>query len=269
MEKHIVPFLKWAGGKRWLASNWRELFPSVPGRYIEPFAGSAAVFFSLQPKAAILSDANVRLIEAYKVVRDDVASFERHLKFFARHHSKELYYATRQKKFRSCSKRAAQFVYLNRVCFNGIYRENLKGEFNVPLGSKTAVILDTDDFPGVSGRLQNVKLVESDFEPIVDMACDGDFLYVDPPYTTKHNFNGFVKYNQKIFSWDDQERLAEAVKRAHLRGASVIVSNADHPDVRKIYSDVFSLRSVTRSNVIASKSQYRGEITEMVAGNVF
>jgi DNA adenine methylase len=108
----IVPFLKWAGGKRWLVSNWRELFPKISGRHIEPFAGSAAVFFALQPEKAILSDMNIRLIESYVAIRDDVALFKKHFRQFARNHSKEFYYEIRSQRFRSTAKRAAQFVYL-------------------------------------------------------------------------------------------------------------------------------------------------------------
>jgi DNA adenine methylase len=265
----VVPFLKWAGGKRWLASSFRHLFPQIPGRHIEPFAGSAAMFFALQPEKAIIADMNGKLIETYVAIRDEVDEFQRYFESFARHHSKELYYQTRKQRFRSPAKRAAQFVYLNRVCFNGIYRENLKGEFNVPLGSKTSAILDSDNFEAVSALLQCAEFLTSDFENVVNRAEEGDLLYVDPPYTTKHNFNGFVKYNQNIFSWEDQERLALAIKRAHHRGANIIVSNADHADVRALYADLFSVRSVTRMNIIASKSQYRRETTEMVATNAF
>lgn len=268
MAEILVPFLKWAGGKRWLANSCRNLFPEITGRHIEPFAGSAAMFFALQTDSAIIADINDKLIETYIVIRDDVDKFIRHFRWFARNHSEEFYYKTRQQQFRSATKRAAQFVYLNRVCFNGIYRENLKGEFNVPLGSKTSVTLGTDDFRAVSALLQRAELLTSDFEYVVDMAGEGDLLYVDPPYTTKHNYNGFVKYNQNIFSWEDQARLASSVKRAHHRGAQIIVSNADHTDVRALYADQFSIRSIERINVIASKSRYRGTTTEMVATNV-
>lgn len=263
----VEPFLKWAGGKRWLVNNQRGIFRSTNGRHIEPFLGSAAVFFALRPKKAILADLNPRLIETYKCIRDDYLSFENHFHWFAKNHSKDFYYEVRQKTYKSISKRAAHFLYLNRVCFNGIYRENLKGVFNVPLGSKTSALLDTDDFSKVSNLLQSAEILASDFESVIDMAHEGDFLYVDPPYTTKHNMNGFVKYNQKIFSWDDQKRLALAVKRANQRGVMIIVSNADHEEVRNLYVDTFTLRSVSRANVIASKSKYRGTITELIVSN--
>ena len=268
VPNQVVPFLKWAGGKRWLVKNFNNLFPKIEGRHIEPFAGSAAVFFALQPERAILSDLNGKLIETYVAIKERRFEFERHFRKIASLHSKDFYYETRSARFRSLEKRAAQFLYLNRVCFNGIYRENLRSEFNVPIGSKTKAILETDDFRGISARLKNVELLHQDFEATIDGAVNGDFVYIDPPYTTKHNMNGFVKYNQNIFSWDDKVRLAASVKRAVSRGAVVMVSNADHADVRALYSDFLSIHSVSRATVIASNSAHRGTTTEMVATNV-
>ncbi len=263
----IEPMLKWAGGKRWLVASKRSAFPKVDGAHIEPFVGSGAAFFALEPRRAILSDLNHRLMETYLVVKEDVGLFERYFRGFAAQHSPEFYYELRKKKFRSAVKRAAQFVYLNRVCFNGIYRENLKGEFNVPIGSKTSALLETDNFPAVSELLSGAQLMTGDFEAAVDLAGRNDFLYIDPPYTTKHNLNGFIKYNQKIFSWDDQVRLAEALLRASGRGVKILVSNADHVDVRSLYEDAFYLSSVPRNNVIAAQSSFRGRTSELLAAN--
>jgi DNA adenine methylase len=264
----IVPFLKWAGGKRWFASSHAHLFNTSYDRLIEPFCGSAAIFFHLQPPSAILSDANDRLIEVYRVIRDSPVEFSSALEVFAKNHSPDYYYETRAEKFDSCIERAAQFLYLNRVCFNGIYRENLKGKFNVPLGTKQNVILATDDFHSISMLLQGVELRTCDFETVVDDAGEGDLVFIDPPYTVKHNNNGFVKYNQKIFSWDDQVRLAEAATRASLRGAKIVVTNADHEEVRSLYNKNFKVLSVDRKTVIASRAASRGVTSEMVAINV-
>lgn len=263
----VEPLLKWAGGKRWLASSQSHLFPSVEGRHIEPFLGSGAVFFSTMPERALLTDLNSKLIDFYQIVRDDHELFMRYFAEFASSHTREQYYEVRKQKFRSRAKQAAQFLYLNRVCFNGIYRENLRGEFNVPIGSKTSAKLATDNFPAASKLLSRAVLRSCDFEETIDTAEVGDFLYVDPPYTTKHNLNGFVKYNQKIFSWNDQERLASAVIRAMERGVKVLVSNADHADVRELYSGKLELYSVARNNVIAASSSNRGQITELIACN--
>ena len=263
-----VPFLKWAGGKRWLVSKRPDLFPLSPKHLIEPFCGSSAVFFSICPETATLSDSNGRLIECYSIIRNNVDEFTNVFDKFCLSHSQDFYYTIRSRGFETPVERAAQFVYLNRVCFNGIYRENLAGKFNVPIGTKPKANLKTDDFTAVSGLLQSAKLLHCDFEHCIDKAQLGDFLYVDPPYVTKHNFNGFAKYNQRIFSWSDQERLANALVRAHDRGVSIVVSNANHEEVRVLYSKKFKILSIDRFTIIASKSKYRGKTTEMVATNV-
>lgn len=267
-EPIILPFLKWAGGKRWLAKNERRFFPTKFNRYIEPFVGSAAVFFSLAPKKAVLSDLNGRLINTYEEVRDRPDLVLRYLRGFAAKHSTTEYYRQRSISPRSKSKAAAQFIYLNRVCFNGIYRVNLKGEFNVPIGTKTSVLLDTDDFFATSQALAGTILRSGDFEKTVDDAKRDDFLYIDPPYTTKHNLNGFVKYNEHIFRWDDQIRLAAAVRRAHQRGVKIVVSNAFHASVKRLYAEFLDLHEVQRPNVIASQSNKRGITSELIATNV-
>ena len=268
-DTKIAPFLKWAGGKRWLVAQHPELFPTTPQHLIEPFCGSSAVYFSLNPTTATLSDANTRLIECYLTIRDNVENFLHHFHAYASLHCRQFYYALRQQTLPTPEERAAQFLYLNRVCFNGIYRENLSGVFNVPMGTKPSAILQTDDFCSISATLQSAEILHCDFEKSIDASQSGEFLYVDPPYVTKHNFNGFAKYNQRIFSWADQERLAKAVMRAHLRGVSIVVSNADHPDVHALYSHYFRIISLGRSTVIASKSKHRGRTTEMAATNVF
>ena len=263
-----VPFLKWAGGKRWLVTNHPDLFPFSPDHLIEPFCGSSAVFFAISPKTATLSDSNSRLIECYQIIQNDADRFERYFKHFCRSHSRDFYYDIRLAELYDPAERAAQFVYLNRVCFNGIYRENLLGQFNVPMGTKPRASLTTDNFSAVSDVLKSATLLHCDFEVSINRAQFGDFLYVDPPYVTKHNFNGFAKYNQRIFSWSDQERLARAVVRAHRRGASIVVSNANHEDLRGLYAPHFTLLSLNRTTVIASKPSHRGKTTEMVATNV-
>ena len=201
-------------------------------------------------------------------IRDDVSAFVEFFDEFSRAHSREFYYRVREEAYREPPKRAAQFLYLNRLCFNGIYRENLSGQFNVPMGTKPRSSLKTDDFPAVSRALQAVTLAHCDFQKTIDDAQSGDLLYVDPPYVTKRKPNGFAKYNRHIFSWSDQERLARAVTNAHDRGVMVVVSNADDPDIRALYCRSFRILSLNRATVIASRSNYRGRMTEMVATNV-
>lgn len=260
----VIPFLKWAGGKRWLVDKHSSLISPDHTRFIEPFLGSGAVFFKLQPESAILCDKNESLIETYDAIKNSWERVESLLRSHHRKHSKEYYYAVRVKKLKSAESRAAQFIYLNRTCWNGLYRVNLNGQFNVPIGTKTNVILDTDNFENVAKLLQKCELIPGDFEIALSRATSGDFVFVDPPYTVKHNHNGFVKYNEHIFSWEDQIRLRDAVSAAVARGAKVLVTNAYHDSIREIYEGVGELIELSRSSVIAGKSEARGRYEEMV-----
>lgn len=261
----VTPFLKWAGGKRWLVACRPELFPKKFNNYYEPFVGSGAVFFYLSPKKSIISDANKELIDTYKVLRDDWPSVLRELNRHHKNHSEDYYYEVRSSMQCLPYKSAARFIYLNRTCWNGLYRVNLKGEFNVPIGTKTNVVLDTDNFEAVSRVLKRTLIKNEDFEAIIDKSKNNDLLFVDPPYTVKHKFNGFVKYNEKLFSWDDQVRLSDAIKRAASRGVKVILTNADHESVIDLYDcSFFNVSRISRQSVIASEGSRRGECTELI-----
>lgn len=267
VESNVVtPFLKWAGGKRWFVSGHGWIFPLQFGRYIEPFLGSGAVFFHLQPKHAILADINDELIETYSVIRDNWEKLRRKLAVHSSNHNDAYYYRVRSNKPSREIDRAARMIYLNRTCWNGLYRVNLKGEFNVPRGTKNKVLLDTDDFEGISKLLRSVKLKVSDFEQTINAAAQNDFVFADPPYTVKHNNNGFLKYNDTIFSWEDQIRLRDAVFRAHRRGALVAVTNANHPSIRNLYRE-FSLTTLSRVSVLAGDSEARGATEELLITN--
>lgn len=264
MTAQLKPFLKWAGGKRWLTSRHSHLLPSNYNAYHEPFLGSGAVFFHMRPKRAFLSDANVHLVDCYLALREDWQSVWNYLLAFKREHSEEYYYQVREAAFRSASREAARFIYLNRTCFNGIYRENLKGIFNVPKGTKDAVVFSDDDFSAVSDALQSASLKASDFAVAIEKAKSGDFIFIDPPYTVRHNHNGFVKYNQKIFSWSDQIRLRDAVRQAAERGVACLVTNACHPSIIELYEGLGEKTTVSRSSVIAGASKHRGTYEELV-----
>ena len=219
----MKPFIKWAGGKRWLVGEAGFSLPEFDGRYIEPFLGGGAVFFHTLPDSAILSDANSRLIETYNAIKSDWQRVYSALQQMQRDHSKEYYYIERARKRRTPYSRAAQFLYLNRTCWNGLYRENLKGEFNVPIGTKSKVIFENEDFSEISIALRDAEVICCDFEETIDRAGRGDLIFADPPYTVAHNLNGFVKYNQNIFSWSDQERLRDCLCSAASRGAQVVL----------------------------------------------
>ncbi len=262
------PFLKWAGGKRWLVAERPEWFRLHASRHVEPFLGSGAVFFGVEPPKAILSDLNAELIETYLTMRDRPAEVWNRLCEHQRHHSKEYYYRIRAATCRTSVTRAARFIYLNRTCFNGLYRVNLRGEFNVPKGTKSAVLLPTDDFCSVSKLLRRAQFFAGDFSKTISKVGEGDFLYVDPPYTVRHNTNNFLKYNEQIFSWCDQQRLAKDLVLAARRGAHILMSNADHPCIHGLYaSSVWRQFPVPRFSKLASSAQYRKATTELVVSN--
>lgn len=261
----ITPFLKWAGGKRWLARRCLDLFDTEYDRYIEPFLGGGSMFFALQPKKSILADCNKRLIETFVEVRRNPQGIASALERYQRLHNDDFYYTERSREYsESALQRAAQLIYLNRTCWNGLYRVNRKGAFNVPRGTKTAVVLDTDDFRAVANALRGAQLYAQDFKTTLRTAGEGDLVYVDPPYTVKHNNNGFGKYNEDIFSWEDQISLKKEVAAAVERGAKVAVSNADHKTIRELYRGVGRLAIVRRKSVIAGHAQHRGEIGEIL-----
>lgn len=257
------PFLRWAGGKRWLAalSSINDL---QGARYIEPFLGGGAFFFANNPSKAILSDTNPYLVNAYVWMRDDPAALCKMLTKHFDAHCKEHYYGVRRTLTDSGSAGAADFIYLNRSCFNGLFRVNLKGKFNVPIGTKSYPITDENEFIGWANRLKNAEIFQSDFEPVVDRALEGDFLFLDPPYTVNHNNNGFIEYNEQIFSWNDQVRLHGSIVRAMGRGADFILTNADHDTVRELYDQDCELRSVERGSEMAGKTAFRGRTTELI-----
>lgn len=264
----IEPFLKWAGGKRWLAAKTLPQ-PAEFDRYLEPFLGGAAVFFSLLPARALLSDLNAELIELYRVMRDDPLRLTRILQVHHAVHNKDHYYAVRAWLPECPIERAARTLYLNRTCWNGLYRVNRKGEFNVPIGTKSSVLFDNDDFGRISWALAKAELRCCDFEGVIEEAGTGDFLFVDPPYTAKHNLNGFLKYNERMFSWTDQLRLRDALAGAISRGAGVVVTNADHNSVRDLYNGLAAYVSVGRASVLAGDASRRGPTTEaMFVANI-
>lgn len=259
----ITPFLKWAGGKRWFVERHLETLPRFSGRYIEPFLGSAAVFFALRPKKAILADSNAELIQTYRAIRADPDAVKKGLQVHAERHSKKHYYATRDQSLKNRFTRAARFIYLNRTCWNGLYRVNSDGEFNVPKGTKSQVILPSDNFGGIALALKNAVLRVSDFRKTIALATEGDLVFADPPYTVHRNQNGFIKYNKRLFSWDDQIALRDSLEQAQTRGAIVISTNASHISIRGLYKD-FSIKALNRASVISSDSSFRGTYKELL-----
>ena len=261
----VTPFLKWPGGKRWLVEKHPRIFRRNFDRYIEPFLGAGSVYFHLAPDEAVLGDLNPELVIAYTGIKENAQEVLLLLQKHHLMHCHEHYYSVRDNIPASLAAQAARIIYLNRTCFNGIYRVNRQGRFNVPIGDRKQVIRDTDDFEAIAGLLAGSRLCHSDFEPLVDEARVGDLVFLDPPYTVRHNRNGFIKYNENLFSWDDQERLAKAATRAVERGAQIVVTNAFHGTVRALYSkDLFSFKKVNRYSAISAATDSRKHFEELV-----
>ncbi|GLO76574.1 site-specific DNA-methyltransferase (adenine-specific) [Phaeobacter italicus] len=221
------------------------------------------MFFALRPDQALLSDLNAELVNTYVSIRDEWRSVETHLREHQASHSKEHYYKVRGDIPEGDAEKAARFIYLNRTCWNGLYRVNLKGEFNVPIGTKTKVFIE-GELESVSLSLKGANIKNCDFEERLNESGTGDLVFVDPPYTVHHNMNGFLKYNQNLFSWEDQIRLRDAVVRASERGAKVLVTNAAHYSVIDLYDGVGEMSETDRLSVISGKSSGRGRQAEIL-----
>ncbi|HUO31615.1 MAG TPA: Dam family site-specific DNA-(adenine-N6)-methyltransferase [Bryobacteraceae bacterium] len=233
----VPPFLKWPGGKRWAGTLIADVLrPHLKHTYYEPFLGGGSVFFALRPESAVLSDINPDLINTFQLVRDHPLELIRRLKRMRV--EKATYDRLRGSEPRAAVDRAVRFLYLNRTAFGGIYRLNLNGQYNVPFGGgqRTPEVLWSKGLlSGASRALVQADIRQADFEDIVERAGRGDAVYCDPTYTVAHENNGFVRYNQRNFSWHDQERLASAAWRAGERGATIVISNAYHPSIKRLY----------------------------------
>jgi len=261
----LEPFLKWPGGKRRLVQHILPLLPTKYNRYYEPFLGSGALFFAVQPALASLSDKNTDLISAYSQVRNHPQSVINCLKGLT--NSEEGYYLVRSAAPTSEAERAARLIYLSTLSFNGIHRVNLKGEFNVPYSYKTHVTpCVPEKINTASVLLRKATIKCQDFEEAVKPARRGDLVYLDPPYTVAHGNNGFLKYNAKIFSWDDQRRLAQIAHELASNGCAVVVSNANHSSIRDLYRD-FRVLQIERYSVIAASGKFRRRIIECIFCN--
>lgn len=263
-NKQIVPFLKWPGGKRWIAKKYKEYFPKEYNMYIEPFLGSGAVFFSLQPKEAILSDINKELINLYVIMRDNPKELKGQLVYHQERHTKEHYYKIRDVILTDNLKCAGRLLYLNRACYNGMYRVNKQGKFNVPIGTKNNFTYDIDQFDQYANCLKHATLICGDFYEIINKAKKNDFIFADPPYATSGKAN-FTKYNDELFVWQDQLRLHEALVNAKARGAKIVLTNVYCKEIIEMYkNDGFYVHILQRSSNIAGQADKRGKVKELM-----
>ena len=265
----MTSFLKWPGGKRWFISKYRNLFPNQYNRYIEPFIGGGSVLFSILPNNALIADINPELINMYIVMRDNPEDLKQILLQHQEKHSEKYYYEIRGSIPTHNIEQAARFLYLNRTCFNGMYRVNRNGMFNVPIGTKNNCIYDIDRFADYAQTLRNVEIVVSDFSPIIHGANPRDLIFVDPPYTIAHNQNSFIKYNERLFTWVDQERLLNALCHAKDNHAIVFATNANYHLIREMYTDHgFYTITTHRYSSISGRADRRGTQEELLITSI-
>ncbi|KJH72866.1 DNA adenine methylase [Aliterella atlantica] len=263
------PFLKWAGGKGKLIEQFVTYFPDGFDRYYEPFLGGGAVFFYLGDRfphiPKFVSDVNPDLINAYLCVRDDVDLLISLLNEHQLKHSKEYYYQVRANKFKNAFEQAARLIYLNKTCFNGLYRENSKGEFNVPLGKyKNPNICNVELLRCAAIALQDTDISVRHFVDVLDRAeIERDFVYFDPPYYPLNSTSNFTSYSRDFFGESEQTKLRDTFKLLAERGVKVMSSNSDCAFVRELYAE-FNIHEILAARAINSRVSKRGKITELL-----
>lgn len=258
--------VKAVGGKRRILANIQKLMPATFNTYYEPFFGGGAVFFGFDvlPQRCVINDTNAELINFYQVLR---TSPEALIELTRTYKYEEIFYYSireRQPAVLTNLERAARMLYLNKTCFNGLFRVNKKGQFNVPFGKFTnPTIVDADNLRACAERLAGVDIRCVDFEDVIDEAKKGDLCYVDSPYTPVSATANFTAYSADGFQLKDHERLAACLRRAKDRGVHVIASNADVPLVRKLYEG-FTLETVMVGRTISSKATKRDKVAEVL-----
>lgn len=275
----MKPLLKWAGGKRHIAGELISLFPEDWDKqtYFEPFIGGAALFFELSPKQAVISDVNKRLIGFYQHVREDLdalmAQIQTISKNFDECHddSKKEYFLNLRAEFNSSDveslESASKLFALNKLCFNGLYRENSTGGFNVPFGQKKKFpSIEFDDFKNASFALQRAEVKVSDFEATVASAQSGDFVYFDPPYIPIDITSSFTSYHADGFTLEDQKRLANLLHDLKSRNIKALCSNSETQKTREIYEGL-NIKVIQAPRMVSAKSSGRGLIDELVISN--
>ena len=266
IESKIHPFLRWAGGKKWLVRRIISTFDvSKFSSYHEPFVGGGAMLFYYQPKNAFISDSNEQLMHTYLMVRSDIGEVIEVIRSFGR--TEKDYYSVRNLQTEDPVIRAARFIYLNQLSYNGIYRVNSSGGYNVPWGKRVKYEFDFENLIRASKYLQRVQINSMDFENCIDNVGENALVFLDPPYTHSKIVNGFIQYNQKVFTEEDQDRLSRLIDRIKERGAYYILTNADHPTIREIFNKNDVIIPITRSSGIGGKNAHRGQYEECIFTN--
>lgn len=270
-KNHCKPFLRWAGGKNWFTKYIDSFLPQKFNNYYEPFLGGGSIFFYLKSNGLIrnkayLSDSNADLINCYKILKNHPDSL---LSILKNHKNEESeYYRIRETFYENPIERAAQFLFLNRTSFNGVYRVNRKGKYNVPYGRrKLAKLYDFEHLKNASILLQNTYFSVSDFKVKCGSIKEGDFVFIDPPYTVAHENNGFIQYNQSIFSWENQIELANITDSLDNKKVNFLVTNAFHTSILDLYKTGNQI-PISRQSLIGGKGAQRTKYKEILITNI-
>lgn len=276
-----LPFLRWAGGKRKLVDSLVRSFPSSFANskkdFYEPFVGGGALMLALGNKSLPvyvsgdrlqINDSNPDLVTTYITIRDDVQSLIKKLEVLSRDVSKKAFIKVRADQPRDNISRAARFIYLNKTCFNGLWRVNSKGEFNVPWGKlKNPKILDSENLWAVHTRLQGARISTGSYQSALERAQKGDLVYLDPPYIPLSASSNFSKYAKEDFGILDQYALAGVIDGLTARGVYVILSNSDTPLTRKIFGDSLALHQIAVQRTISARASGRKQVNEIIGTN--
>ena len=271
LKEETYPIVKWVGGKRQLMFELLKNMPENYNRYFEPFIGGGALFFELQPDNAYISDMNEELINLYKVVRDNVDELITDLQKhdISKEYFMEIRNIDRTEEYGNWSdiQKASRFIYLNRTCFNGMYRVNSKGEFNVPFGHyKNPRILDENNLINCSNLLQRTEIKHADFSEILKRVKKGDFVYFDPPYVPLSETSSFTSYTKDGFDMDMQFKLRDVCDELDTMGVKFLLSNSDTKLVNELYEN-YNIKKVFASRQINANADGRGKITEVLVRN--
>lgn len=271
LKEQIYPIVKWVGGKRQLMFELLNNIPQNYNRYFEPFVGGGALFFELQPDNAYISDMNEELINLYQVVRDNVNELIKDLKKheISKEYFMEIRNIDRRSEYRNWSRiqKASRFIYLNRTCFNGLYRVNSQGQFNVPFGHyKNPRIIDENNLINCSNLLQKTEIRHADFSEILKKVKKGDFVYFDPPYVPLSETSSFTSYTKDGFDMDMQFKLRDVCDELDSMGVKFLLSNSDTKLVNELYEN-YNIKKVFASRPINANADGRGKITEVLVRN--
>ena len=271
LQQETYPIVKWVGGKRQLMFELLKNMPKDYNRYFEPFIGGGALFFELQPDNAYISDMNEELINLYQVVRDNVVELITDLQKhdISKEYFMEIRNIDRTEEYENWSdvQKASRFIYLNRTCFNGMYRVNSKGEFNVPFGHyKNPRILDENNLVNCSNLLQRTEIKHADFSEILKKVKKGDFVYFDPPYVPLSETSSFTSYTKNGFDMDMQFKLRDVCDELDSMGVKFLLSNSDTKLVNELYEN-YNIKKVFASRQINANADGRGKITEVLVRN--